>query len=59
MPSNEKLVYDGNQYEWVNEVIDLSDYLGDEILIRFKLYTDQYLRQDGFYFDEFKILGFS
>ena len=28
-------------------------------LIRFKLYTDQYLRQDGFYFDEFKILGFS
>ena len=33
--------------------------MGDEILIRFKLYTDQYLRQDGFYFDEFKILGFS
>ena len=55
---NEPL-YDGNQYEWVNEVIDLSDFLGDEILIRFKLYTDQYLRQDGFYFDEFKILGFS
>ena len=55
---NEPL-YDGNQYEWVNEVIDLIDFLGDEILIRFKLYTDQYLRQDGFYFDEFKILGFS
>ena len=55
---NEPL-YDGNQYEWVNEVVDLNDYLGDEILIRFKLYTDQYLRQDGFYFDEFKILGFS
>ena len=21
-------VYDGNEYEWVNEVIDLSDFLG-------------------------------
>ena len=33
--------------------------LSEILLIRFKLYTDQYLRQDGFYFDEFKILGFS
>ena len=37
----------------------LTDYLGDEIFVRFKLYTDGGLRRDGFYFDNFKIKGLS
>ena len=36
-----------------------TDYIGEEILVRFKLYTDGGLRRDGFYFDNFKIKGLS
>lgn len=50
-------LYDGLQSEWINEVIKLTDYLNEEISIRFKLYTDGGLRKDGFYFDNFKIKG--
>ena len=55
---NEPL-YDGYQNQWVNESVILSDYLGSEIQIRFKLYTDGGLRRDGFYFDNFRIVGLS
>ena len=50
-------LYDGNRPQWINESILLTDYLGDEIFLRFKLYTDGGLRRDGFYFDNFKIKG--
>ena len=52
-------LYDGNQSLWVNESILLTDYIGDEIFVRFKLYSDGGLRRDGFYFDNFKIRGIS
>lgn len=46
-------VYDGNQNEWVNEYIDLSDYLGQTIKVRFQLVSDGGVTNDGFYFDDF------
>ena len=52
-------LYDGNQSEWVNESVLLTDYLNQEISIRFKLYTDGGLRRDGFYYDNFEIKGLS
>ena len=52
-------LYDGNQSDWISESISLTDYIGEEILVRFKLYTDGGLRRDGFYFDNFKIKGLS
>ena len=52
-------LYDGNQSQWINESILLSDYIGDEIFVRFKLYSDGGLRRDGFYFDNFIIRGIS
>ena len=55
---NEPL-YDGNQNEWVNESILLTDYIDQQISVRFKLYSDGGLRRDGFYFDNFKIKGLS
>ena len=59
-PSNSQPVgeplYDGFQTSWVLEEINLSDYLGEEIKMRFVLVSDQYINEDGFYFDEFKIL---
>lgn len=48
-------VYDGLQDEFVKEEIDLSDYLGQNILIRFNIKTDAYEEQDGFYFDDFLV----
>ncbi len=52
--TNEPL-YDGLQATWVNETISLSDYLNNEIIIRFKLVSDNSQRRDGFYFDDLKI----
>lgn len=45
-------VYDGLQEDWVLEEIDLSDYIGQNVLIRFKLVTDSGVTKDGFYFDD-------
>ena len=48
-------MYDGVQTNWVKEEIDLSDYLGSMIKVRFLLYADQGVNEDGFYFDDFQI----
>ena len=48
-------LYDGNQTSWVNEQIDLSEYLGQSIRIRFILNTDEGTNLDGFYFDDIKV----
>ncbi len=53
-PSGEPL-YDGNQNDWVLEEIDLSDYIGQQILVRFQFVSDSYETADGFYFDDLKI----
>ncbi len=52
---NGQPVYDGNQYNWVREEIDLSDYLDQEINVRFLLKADNGEEKDGFYFDDFKV----
>ena len=53
-PTGEPL-YDGTQNSWVLEEIDLSDYLGENILVRFHFSSDGGVREDGFYFDDLKI----
>lgn len=53
-PTGEPL-YDGSQIEWVLEEINLSDYLGESILVRFQLRSDNALAMDGFYFDDLTI----
>ncbi len=53
-PTGEPL-YDGTQNDWVLEQIDLSDYLGENILVRFQFRSDNAQRADGFYFDDLKI----
>ena len=50
-PTGEPL-FDGNQNDWVLEEINLNDYLGESILARFQLRSDNGLRQDGFFFDD-------
>lgn len=53
-PAGEPL-YDGVQSDWILEEIDLSDYLGETILIRFQLRSDGSQREDGFYFDDLTV----
>ncbi len=48
-------VYDGNQNDWIRENIDLEEYLGKKVQVRFKLVSDGLNNKDGFYFDNFKI----
>jgi len=48
-------VYDGEQDEWVYETINLMDFAGSRISVRFVLKTDYYVQADGFYFDDFSV----
>lgn len=52
---NNQPVYDGVQSDWVLEEINLSDYLGQKIRMRFILKSDGGVNEDGFYFDDFKV----
>lgn len=48
-------LYDGTQTSWVLEEMNLADYIGKIINIRFKLVSDNYENFDGFYFDDLSI----
>ncbi|MDI9310661.1 MAG: M14 family zinc carboxypeptidase [Limnohabitans sp.] len=48
-------VYDGIQSTWVQESINLSDYLGQNILVRFRLKSNASNVKDGFYLDDLKV----
>ncbi|RKN15926.1 T9SS C-terminal target domain-containing protein, partial [Aquimarina sp. AD1] len=55
-PTGEPL-YDGTQTDWILEEIDLSDYLGETIKIRFQFVSDSDIESDGFFFDDLIING--
>ncbi len=44
--------YTGVQSAWVKEEMSLDDYLGQSILVRFRLGADFGVQLDGFYFDD-------
>ena len=50
-----KPIYDGIQEDWVLEEIDMSQYLGQQVRVRFQLRSDDNTNLDGFYFDDFKV----
>ncbi|MCW3124076.1 MAG: Carboxypeptidase [Flavipsychrobacter sp.] len=50
-----KTMYDGQQSPWVQEEIDLGDYLGKKIDIQFELNSDNAGNYAGFYFDDVSI----
>lgn len=50
-------VYNGLQEEWVREQIDLTPYRGEEVYFRFSLKADNFVELDGFYFDDFTLIG--
>ncbi|MBS3741925.1 MAG: immune inhibitor A [Candidatus Cloacimonetes bacterium] len=53
-PSGEP-VYDGAQTDWVYETSDLSDFIGEEIYLKFTMTSDSYINEDGIYVDDILI----
>lgn len=52
-------VYSDKQLDWITETIDLSNYMGQNVLIRFHLYSSSWgtTTADGFYFDDIEIVS--
>jgi hypothetical protein len=48
-------LYDGTQNTWVQESVDLTDYVGSNVRFRYKLVSDWGTEGDGFYFDDLKV----
>jgi carboxypeptidase T len=51
-------VYSGNSSGWVSEEIDLQEFAGKNILIKFQLNSDQFVEEDGWYIDDIKLLTY-
>ena len=56
-PNGEPL-YDGSQLTWVHETIDISDYVDQNITVRYLLRSDGYITEDGWYVDNIKVTKF-
>ena len=52
---NGEPVFDGFQEEWVEECMDLSDFVGQTIDLKFILGSDNADERDGFYFDDLRV----
>jgi len=49
-------VYDGYQTEWIRQEISLHDFLGQEVMLRFRLVSDQTNgNYKGFFFDDIQV----
>lgn len=48
-------VWDGNQEEWRREFIDLKDYLGSKLWMRFYFRSDQFTEDWGFAVDDIRV----
>ncbi len=51
-------LYDGIQADWVQEEIDMSEYIGENVYLRFQLVSDQFVNEDGFFFDDIELVTF-
>ncbi len=49
-------IYDGQQPQWVQEEIDLHDYLGQQINLMLSMVSDPAVNYPGFYFDDMNII---
>lgn len=52
---NNEFIYDGIQEDWVLEEIDISQFAGEQVYLQFDLVTDQFVTDDGFYFDDLMV----
>ncbi len=50
-------IYDGQHQDWVQEEIDLHDYLGQKIDLKFELVSDGAVNYTGFYLDDMNVIS--
>jgi carboxypeptidase T len=50
-------LWEGVQNQWLSEEVDLSDFLGQRIKVKFRLVSDQFVTEDGFYFDDLSVIS--
>ena len=55
---NGQPLYDGSQASWVHEIMDISNYIGSQIKIRFYFRSDTNVEEDGWYIDDIKVTVF-
>ncbi|MGB8317956.1 MAG: S8 family serine peptidase [Ignavibacteriaceae bacterium] len=48
-------VYNGRQYSWIHEIVDVSDYLNYQLKFRFYLASPSMYHLDGLYIDNIKL----
>ncbi len=53
--TNTDQFYDGQQHDWVQEEMDLSDYLGTKVNIQFQLQSDPQVNYEGFFVDNINV----
>ncbi len=53
---NNSFAYTGNSFIMLEENIDISDYTGGEILLRFRYTCDKYEFKEGFYVDNISVI---
>jgi len=56
---NGQPLYNGTQAAWVNQMIDLSSYTGQNVMIRFFFKSDGSLNRDGFFVDDIKLFTYT
>ncbi|MDP2363887.1 MAG: immune inhibitor A, partial [Ignavibacteria bacterium] len=49
-------LYDGIQTNWVNEIMDLTNYITSQVKLKFELKTDGSVEKDGWFVDDIGIL---
>jgi carboxypeptidase T len=52
-------IYDGIKSSWVKEEINLSQFGGQQIKIKFELRTDSYITKDGWYLDDIGVFVYT
>ena len=56
---NGQPLYDGIKTTWVKESIDLSDYNGQQLKLRFLLRADNSIQKDGWYIDNLLVTSYT
>jgi hypothetical protein len=51
-------LYDGFMLSWIKESIDISQYIGYDIKLRFQLISDNYIEEDGWYIDDIVVVAY-
>jgi len=52
-------VYTGRQHTWINERIDLTNYIDQQVQIRFRMVSTNNSTRDGAYIDDIKVLQYN